>query len=251
MEHIAATRPSVTGYPWSMAQKDAPPAAQKEPGRLKQLWQVFQLTRRHDKAAQWLMLGGFILPVLIGVAVALLFSAGNVFALVMWIIAGVLAGILAALFILTRRADRVVYTQIEGRPGAVGQVLRAAPRSWQTSEMPVAVNPKTQDAIYRAVGRGGVALIAEGPRSRTARLLEDEKRKVTRILPNVPVTVFHVGPDADSVQLRQLSGALRKVKKSLTNPEVLAVSNRLSSFGTQLPIPKGVDPMKVRPQRVR
>ncbi|MGG7508266.1 DUF4191 domain-containing protein [Plantibacter sp. YIM 135249] len=234
-----------------MAQKDTPAQAQKEPGRFKQLWQVFQLTRRHDKAAQWLMLGGFLLPTAIGIVVALVFSPGNIFALVMWIIAGVLGGVLAALFILTRRADRVVYTQIEGRPGAVGQVLRAAPRSWQASEMPVAVNPKTQDAIYRAVGRGGVALIAEGPKSRTSRLLEDEKRKVTRILPNVPVTVFHVGPDADSVSLRQLSPSLRKVKKSLTNPEVLAVSNRLSSFGSQLPIPKGVDPMKVRPQRVR
>ena len=36
---------------------------------------------------------------------------------------------------------------------------------------------------------------------------------------------------------------------SLTKPEVLAVSNRLNSLQTALPIPKGIDPMKARPQR--
>ncbi|MDF2442834.1 MAG: hypothetical protein JWR01_1037, partial [Subtercola sp.] len=38
----------------------------------------------------------------------------------------------------------------------------------------------------------------------------------------------------------------------LTKPEVLAVSNRLTSLGSgNLPIPKGVDPLKARPQRGR
>ena len=37
----------------------------------------------------------------------------------------------------------------------------------------------------------------------------------------------------------------------LTKPEVLAVSNRLNSLQNSLPIPKGIDPMKVRAQRGR
>jgi hypothetical protein len=115
--------------------------------------------------------------------------------------------------------------------------------------MPVAVNGKTQDAIYRAVGRGGVALISEGPVSRTKRMLDDEQRKVTRILPNVPVTQISVGDDDGSIALHRLPVALRKTKKALTKPEVLAVSNRLNSLQSSLPIPKGIDPMKARPQR--
>ena len=74
---------------------------------------------------------------------------------------------LLALIILGRRAETAAYSQIEGQPGAVGAVLRSSLRSsWRGSEMPVAVNGKTQDAVYRAVGRGGVVLISEGPQSR-------------------------------------------------------------------------------------
>ena len=47
----------------------------------------------------------------------------------------------------------------------------------------------------------------------------------------------------------QLRSTLRKTKRTLTKPEVLAVSNRLNSLQAPLPIPKGIDPMRVRPQR--
>ncbi|MBM7830643.1 hypothetical protein JOE59_001348 [Agromyces cerinus] len=224
--------------------------AQKEPGRMKQMWQVFQMTRRYDSTAQWLMLLGFLAPVLVSLGLALWLSEGNGFTIALWVVAGVLAGLLIALVILGRRAERAAYSQIEGQPGAVGAVLRSGLRGgWVGNEMPVAVNGKTQDAVYRAVGRGGVALISEGPVSRTKRMLDDEQRKVTRILPNVPVMQLSVGDDEGSIALHKLPAALRKTKKALTKPEVLAVSNRLNSLQTSLPIPKGIDPMKARPQR--
>ena len=217
---------------------------------MKQMWQVFQMTRRYDSTAQWLMLLGFLAPVLVGLGLALWLSEGNGFTIALWVVAGVLAGLLIALVILGRRAERAAYSQIEGQPGAVGAVLRSGLRGgWVGNEMPVAVNGKTQDAIYRAVGRGGVALISEGPVSRTKRMLDDEQRKVTRILPNVPVTQISVGDDEGSIALHKLPVTLRKTKKALTKPEVLAVSNRLNSLQSSLPIPKGIDPMKARPQR--
>ncbi|HEY9366395.1 MAG TPA: DUF4191 domain-containing protein [Agromyces sp.] len=224
--------------------------AQKEPGRMKQMWQVFQMTRRYDSTAQWLMLLGFLAPVLVSLGLALWLGEGNGFTIALWVVAGVLAGLLIALVILGRRAERAAYSQIEGQPGAVGAVLRSGLRGgWVGNEMPVAVNGKTQDAVYRAVGRGGVALISEGPVSRTKRMLDDEQRKVTRILPNVPVTQISVGDDEGSIALHKLPVTLRKTKKALTKPEVLAVSNRLNSLQSSLPIPKGIDPMKARPQR--
>jgi hypothetical protein len=224
--------------------------AQKEPGRMKQMWQVFQMTRRYDSTAQWLMLLGFLAPVLVSLGLALWLSEGNGFTIALWVVAGVLAGLLIALVILGRRAERAAYSQIEGQPGAVGAVLRSGLRGgWTGNEMPVAVNGKTQDAVYRAVGRGGVALISEGPVSRTKRMLDDEQRKVTRILPNVPVMQVSVGDDEGSIALHKLPVTLRKTKKALTKPEVLAVSNRLNSLQSSLPIPKGIDPMKARPQR--
>lgn len=217
---------------------------------MKQMWQVFQMTRRYDSSSQWLMLLGFLAPVLVGLGLALWLGAGNGLTIALWVIAGVLAGILLALVILGRRAERAAYSQIDGQPGAVGAVLRSGLRGgWVGNEMPVAVNGKTQDAVYRAVGRGGVALISEGPASRTKRMLDDEKRKVARVLPNVPIMLIAVGHDEGSVELHRLPATLRKTKRTLTKPEVLAVSNRLNSLQTPLPIPKGIDPMKARPQR--
>ncbi|PPF85179.1 DUF4191 domain-containing protein [Subtercola sp. Z020] len=229
------------------------PKKPKEDGRIKQMWQVFQMTRRYDKNIVLLLVLSILVPVAIGLVLALLLSEGNGFVIAMWVVAGLLAGILIALIVLGRRAEAAAYGQIAGQPGAVGAVLRSSlKRSWRGSEMPVAVNGKTQDAVYRAVGRGGVVLISEGPKSRTTRMLEDERRKVLRVLPNVPVTFLYVGPDDDSVPLHKVPARLNRIKPNLTKPEVLAVSNRLTSLGAgNLPIPKGVDPMKARPQRGR
>jgi hypothetical protein len=230
--------------------KDKSPRTPKEPGRLKQMWQVFQMTRRYDSNIVLFMILGFLIPVVVGLAFALLLTPDNGFTIALWIVAGVLGGVLAMLIILGRRAEKAAYSQIEGQPGAVGAVLRSSlKRGWVGSEMPVAVNGKTQDAVYRAVGRGGVVLISEGPRTRTARMVDEEKRSVAKVGGNVAVTVIAVGPDADAVPLHKLARRLTKIKPSLTKAEVLAVNNRLNSMTKKLPIPKGVDPTKARPQR--
>jgi len=227
--------------------------APKEPGRLKQMVQVFKMTIRYDKSALAWLIGGFLLPVVAGVALALLLSRDQILGFVLYIIAGVLGGVLIFLIILGRRAERAAYSQIAGQPGAVGAVLKSSlRRGWTASEMPVAVSPKTQDAVYRAVGRGGVALIGEGPKSRTQPMLESERKNVSRILPNVPVTFLYVGPDAESTPLYKLPVKLRSIKSALRKPEIVAVSNRLNSLGRNgLPIPKGMDPMKARAPRPR
>lgn len=225
----------------------------KEPGRIKQMVQVFRMTIRYDKTALWWMLLGFVAPIALALVLAFLLSADNVIGFVLYVVAGVLGGLLLLLIILGRLAEKAAYSQIAGQPGAVGAVLKSSlRRGWTASEMPVAVSPRTQDAIYRAVGRGGVALIGEGPRTRTQRMLEDERRNVARILPNVPVTFVYVGPDPDSTPLHKLPARLRSIKSALRKAEILAVSNRLNSLGRNgLPIPKGMDPTKVRAPRPR
>jgi hypothetical protein len=231
----------------------SPPKAQKEPGRLKQMYQVFRMTTRYDKLAIWYLLLSFLGPIVIGLVLAFVLSMDNLLGFVLYIVAGVLGGLLVFLIVLGRRAERAAYSQIEGQPGAVGAVLKSGMRrGWTASEMPVSVSPKTQDAVYRAVGRGGIALIGEGPRSRTQRMLDEERRNIVRILPNVPVTFLYVGPDAESTPLYKIPTRLRTLKPALRKPEIVAVSNRLNSLGRNgLPIPKGMDPMKARAPRPR
>jgi hypothetical protein len=229
-----------------------PSTHEKEPGRMKQMWQVFQMTRRYDPTITWLLIASFIVPTGLGVALGLVFSAGNPVGLVLYVVAGVLGGVLVLVIVLGRRAEAAAYSQIAGKPGAVGAVLKSGlRRSWTGSEMPLVVN-KSQDAVFRAVGRGGVVLIGEGPRSRTQPMLDKERANIQRVLPNVPVNFLYVGPDADSVQLHKIVPALARYKRALTKAEVLAVNNRLSSLGRGgLPIPKGIDPMRVRAPRPR
>jgi len=227
----------------------------KEPGRLKQMWQVLTMTRRYDPMVVWYLAGAFLGPVVLSIVLAQFLTSGpgQIVSYVLFVIAGVLAGVLIFLVVLGRRAERAAYGQIQGQPGAVGAVLKSSlRRGWTASEMPITVSPKTQDAVYRAVGRGGVALIGEGPQSRTQRMLEDERKSVARILPNVPITFLYVGPDDDSIPLHKLAGKLRAIKSVLRKNEILAISNRLNSLGKNgLPIPKGMDPMKARSARGR
>jgi hypothetical protein len=217
------------------------------------MYQVFQMTRRNDSTAIWWLALAFLAPILVGLAVGLFLSADSVFGFVLWIVSGVLLGVLLFLIVLGRRAEKAAYSQIEGQPGAVGAVLKSSlRRGWTASEMPVAVSPKTQDAVYRAVGYGGVVLIGEGPETRTQKMLDEERRRITRVLPNVVITFLHVGPDADAVPLHKLAGKMARLKRTLTKAEVYAVGNRLSSLGTgKLPIPKGIDPTRARAARPR
>jgi hypothetical protein len=223
----------------------------KEPGRLKQMYRVFQMTRRNDSTAIWWMLLGFVGPVAVALVAGYLLSRESPLSFGLWVVTGILGGILVFMIVLGRRAEKAAYAQIEGQPGAVGAVLKSSlRRGWTASEMPVAVSPKTQDAVYRAVGVGGIVLIGEGPRTRTQKMLDDQRRLVARLVPNVPINFLQVGPDAESVPLHKLAGRLSKFKRKLSKAEIFTINNRLSSMGTtKLPIPKGVDPMKARAQR--
>lgn len=226
----------------------------KEPGRIKQMWRVLQMTRRGDKWIVPLLLVSFLGPLALGIILPFTVLPGGLFTKILWITTGVLAGLLLALVILGNRAETVAYRQIAGQPGAVGAILQGSlRRAWQTSEFPVQVNPRTQDSVYRAVGKCGVVLIAEGPKTRVKKILDDEKKMVARAVPQVPIHIVHVGPDDDSTPLPKLRKTLYKFKKNLNKAEVLAVSHRLSSLkkpGT-IPMPKGIDPFKMRAPKPR
>jgi hypothetical protein len=227
---------------------------EKEPGKLKQMWRVLQMTRRGDKWIVPILIVSFLGPLALGIVLPFTVLPGGIFTKILWITTGVLAGLLLALVILGNRAEAVAYRQISGQPGAVGAILQGSlRRAWQTSEFPVQVNPRTQDAVYRAVGKCGVVLIAEGPKTRVKKILDDEKKMVARAVPQVPIHIVHVGPDPDSTPLPKLRNTLYKFKKELNKAEVLAVAHRLSSLkkpGT-IPMPKGIDPFKMRAPKPR
>jgi hypothetical protein len=231
-----------------MAEKK--PKVKKEPGRIKQLWQVYKLTAKADKNFVPLGILSFVGPMAIGIVAILLFFMDSPLSIFLWSVSTILFSILLALGVLSRRAERAAFMRISGQPGAVSAVLSSTlKRGYSTSDMPVAVDPKSRDAVYRAVGKAGVVLIAEGNSARLRQLVEDEKRKVTRAIPGVTVSVLAVNDQPNSVPLYNLTKAIYKLKKTLSRAEISVVNKRLAGLGLNIPIPKGIDPNRIRAGR--
>ena len=227
------------------------PKVEKDPGRIKQMVQIYKRTKQTDRKLPFILLLTFLVPIILVVVFAVWMQVG-VIGWILWPILGILLGVLITMIVLGRRAERTAYQQIEGMPGAVGAVINGAlRRTWRGSEIPIAVT-RQQDALYRVVGRGGVVVIAEGNAQRLKPLIAKEMTQLKRTLPNVKITQLYVGPDGDGVPVSKLSKTLIRLKPALTRPEVVAVYNRLSSLqSAPIGIPKGMDPNRVRPGRPR
>lgn len=210
-----------------------------------QVWAAYKMTRRSDPTVTWMMLAAFVGVMVVALVIGVLWGHPIYMTLV-----GLPFGLLAAMFILTRRAERAAYQQIEGQPGAARSALGTIRRGWSFDEEPVAVDPRTKDTVFRGVGKPGVVLVTEGPATRVGKLVDKERRRVARVLPNVPITVLQCGNDEGQIPLPKIARSVQKLKPKLTKAEVGEVMKRLHALGaTRPPIPKGIDPMKARPDR--
>lgn len=226
-------------------------AAEAEPGRFRQLIDIFKMTAKYDRPGVALMVAAFLVPIAAAILYVALTTPGNPIMWIIMVVLGVLLGVLLFMFTLNWRAEKVAYSRLDGQKGATGAVLSSSLRgTWKTSDMPVAFNPKTQDLVFRAIGKPGVVLFTESGNAHSKKLLNEEVRKMHRILPNVPVHTMQIGAEQGSVTLTGLKGAVRRLPKKLTKAEIIAIDTRLSSLQqNQLPIPKGIDPNKARPPR--
>jgi len=187
--------------------------------------------------------------------VGLLLPPVQIWSVILWGVTGLMLGILGSLMSMTRLSTQAMYKKLDGMPGAAGHILSTSlGRRWQASDTPVGVNPKTQEAVYRAIGRGGVVIVGEGSRGRLTRLVNDERSKVQRVASGVPVTVFYVGHGDDDVPIGKLASRIKALPKTVDRSTMAAVIKRVDSVSqslASLPIPKGIDPTKARAPRPR
>ncbi|EEJ54054.1 hypothetical protein HMPREF0578_2143 [Mobiluncus mulieris 28-1] len=154
---------------------------------------------------------------------------------------------MAWLSLLISKAMLRQIERVKGSVGALSQIIR---RSWVPETEPVAFN-KEQDLVWRFVGPQGILLISEGPHSRVAKLLADETKKTARVASQVPIHTIECGFDDGQVRLEKVLKTAYKFPKALSRNEVPAVVKRLKALHRKdgLPIPKGIDPTKIRPNR--
>ena len=221
--------------------------ANRQEGFFARIKQVFTMTRSYDPNIGWWMALAFF------VTFGVLFL---IFTLVLnWVtglLIGLPLGLLAAMILMNRRAEKAAFSRIEGRPGAAAAALSTLRRGWIVTEEPVAMDPKTQDAIFRVVGKPGLILVTEGPSSRVNKLVLKTRKRFSPILRDtgVPIHVIQAGRGEQQVPLQKLNRAIKKLDKKLTKHEVSAVERRLAALPiSRPPIPKGVDPYRTRPDR--
>jgi hypothetical protein len=162
-------------------------------------------------------------------------------------ILGFLLAFLAMAVIFGRRAERAAFGQLEGQPGAAAAVLENVGRGWSVTPA-VAMN-KSQDLVHRAVGKAGIVLVAEGNPNRVKSLLAAEKRKMARVVLDVPVTDIIVGTGEGEVPLKKVRTTLLKLPRVLPGPKVTEVNDRLRALGDlmkNMPVPKGPMPKGLR-----
>jgi hypothetical protein len=222
----------------------------KSKGRIGELFDVLVLVvKRVPLAWLWLALS-FLVPLGAGIYFATT-SIGNPVGAVIWVVLGLMAGLLVFLIVLGQITQRLMYTNLEGQIGAVSSLIKnQLRRSWRGSEVPVRMN-KSSDTVYRLIGRPGVVIISEGQRSRVAPLVDEARKEVARIVPAVPIHVLHVG--ADGLALKDMFRTMYKFPRGIRSAEILVVSNRLNSIAKtpMSQMPKGIDPTKMRAPKPR
>lgn len=172
--------------------------------------------------------------------------------IVIWAVLAIVTGYLTLLLTMTRRANTAIFKKYEDEPGRISITVGTLTRKrWKGTNQPVAVNPRTKDMVFRIVGPAGVVLMAEGAKTSAKAMLEEERRKVQKLASGVTVHTFYSAQDGEGVPLGQLHKKVAKLKRTLSRAEITAVQNRLASIDSRsgLPIPKGIDPMKMRASR--
>lgn len=212
-------------------------------GKVAQIREAYTMTRRADKFLPlWLFLA-FALDFVIVMVLAFVIGhpiIGAIFA--------VFTGVMAALIIFGQRVQKVAYAEVEGQPGAAAAVLNTVKRGGWTMTPAVAVN-KNQDVVHRAVGKPGIVLIGEGSPGRVSALLDAERKRMNRLIADIPVTEIVIGDGEGQVPLRKLTKFLTRLPKKIKGGAVVETNDRLRAVGDlmkNVPMPKGPMPKGAR-----
>ena len=221
----------------------------KKPGRLKQMLEVFKYTQEVDRSTLPLMILAVVGAIAVGVLLTVLIFDSPWYGIFM----GLAVGVLIAMIILARKAERAAFDRIKGQTGAALAAMQSIRRGWNVEDEPVQIDPRSQKMLFRASGRAGIAVVAEDSSSISMKLLEKERRSIRRVLQheNVPVHQIVVGDGDGEIPLHKLPTHMQRMKKQLTKDEAAQVTKRLYALRRSLreSIPKGVDPMRARPNR--
>lgn len=225
------------------------PAKQKQPrgARMQQIRTAWTMTSRSDPRLLPLTLGAFLVPLVLGIVLAVLVGGWFV-----WVPLGFVVGLLAATVVFSRRVQSAAFAGVEGQPGAAAAVLNTMRGDWRVQPA-VGVN-REQELVHRVLGRPGIVLVAEpgstGVHRGTRNLMSNEKKRLSRVVGDTPVYEVLVGDAEGQVALRDLQKHFVKLPRNLKPKRVNELDAMLKALPSNpLPIPKGPMPKSARVPR--
>jgi len=235
-----------------MAKTPTPkPPPPEELSRRQQFVQTYQMARRTDTALGRWVIGSAVLGLVVGFAVFYLVAGRQGWiGMVFTVIGALMTGLLAALIVFSRRAQKAVYGQMEGQLGAAAGTLGLLKRGW-TVDNAVAFT-KQQDVVHRVVGPPGIILVGEGNPGRLRALLTSERRRHERVVVDVPVHEIVVGNGEGQVPLSKLTRHIQKMKREVQGSEITDILARLKAIDASrpvVPLPKGPVPTSMKGMR--
>lgn len=257
----------------------------KKQGMISQITRIYKYTHADDKQLPVFLAGAFAAPIVVAVVLGLLLH-WSILTWIMMVVTAAMVGLLLFTVVLTKRADKVGYAKLEGRPGAAAGILSAINKGGFTfPQQPVWVDPRTKDAIWRGTGFSGIFLVGEGDYERLMHAMDRQEHAIKSVTAgsNIPVYRIAVANGAgkgaanagkglceNQVKLTQLRGRVLRAKTLqpsnhkfawmnkihpnrrffLTKTELAILNDRLRTLQVKsgFGIPKGIDP--TRPQRV-
>jgi hypothetical protein len=220
-------------------------------GRLGQMRQAYQITKRSDRHIGLILLLTFLVVAgVFGALGYLLFGDGTI-GLIVTIVFALLVGVLGVLIVFGRRAEKAAYAQVEGQRGAAAGALQMLRRGWEVK--PAVAFNKNQDVIHRVVGRPGIVLVGEGNPNAVRGLIAAEVKKHARVGgETVPVTGIIVGRGANEVPLTKLVKHVQKLPKKIKAAQMTDLVYKLKALDAMrpaAPMPRGPVPTSMKGSR--
>ncbi|PRW64972.1 DUF4191 domain-containing protein [Actinopolyspora mortivallis] len=218
---------------------------QASKARRKQLFEAFRMQRREDR-----LLVPLMLAVLLGTAVVA-FLLGLVWNLQWFFLpVGVALGALGAVIVFGRRVQANVYNKADGQPGAAGWALENMRGKWQLTQG--VAGTSQLDAVHRVVGRPGIVLVGEGSPHRVRNLMNQEKKRIARLVGDTPIYEIVVGNEEDQVPLRKLQSRIMKLPRNINAGQIDSLEKRLEAIGGRnTAMPKGPAPQGAKMRNVQ
>ena len=210
-------------------------------GRIKQIGMIFAFTAKRDKL--------FVPLIILSTAVAIGLTVLLIIFLHSWLflVAGLLLITLGALIVLNLRANKAMLAEAENQPGAAASIVEQMRGDFRVT--PAIATTTSMDLVHLVICRGGVVLLGEGDPTRVRSLINQERRRLSKVIGSADMHDFVIGRGEGEVPIQKLRMTLMRLPRTLAPRDVNALDKRLKALNARPQLPKGAIPKNMRPPK--